>query len=124
MTLVQVTEAEFAAWACGDIHSCESSYRKLLVAEGHIADRRLLQGGLGKDGTFYRVDIGAAWAKMAAVEVMDLKVSGGLCLLVEKDGTTYGKFTGRQLTPSDFKKMEWRGSNELHSLFRNVLVDF
>ncbi|MEK7752168.1 MAG: hypothetical protein AAB654_09655 [Acidobacteriota bacterium] len=109
-----VTEAEFTAWAAGDAAAFEVCREKLCLGDGGLAERLLVRQ-VGST----RVLLGNPdYARAAAIEDLDCKVSGG-ALMVGPEGP--GRETARALSPREFVRAGWRGPREFHALFRAIL---
>jgi hypothetical protein len=123
----RITEAEFRAWENGDSDAFEACRAKLKEAEGGLASRILIRYCEDADGDLCRVDLGAELAREAAVDAMDAKVSGGRCAVEKKieDGEPvfYGRNSARKMDLGRFKRVEWRGVESFHALFRDLLVE-
>lgn len=123
----QVTEAEFRAWASGDLAAFEACREKLKAAEGGLASRILVRYCEDEGGDLCRVDLGAELAREAAVDGMDAKVSGGRCAVEKQtengEPVFFGKNSARRMDLARFRRVEWRGSESFHALFRDLLVE-
>jgi hypothetical protein len=133
-----VSADNFRSWAGGDEEVFAACRSELVKLDGRLADSllvRVVERGDGARETFYLGN--PDYARAAAIEDLDCKVSGGLCMtgvrtvdmevrLGEARGAVgraerYGKETGRLLEPDDFEPAQFQGAEEFHALFRGIL---
>lgn len=133
-----ITPDDFNAWMAGNVQVFETCRADLLATNGRLADALLVRVVERDDGSRETFMLGNPdYARAAAIEDLDCKVSGGRLMLGERAVSAqvrigsatsefkrverYGKETGRRLDPEDFGKAEYQGSEQLHALYRALL---
>jgi hypothetical protein len=98
-----VSATDFDAWWHGDQAAFEVCRSRLKAYGERYAASMLVHYGEDASGKLCRVDLGTQWALEAAVEQMDIKVSGGRCSVVWRDEhgkrIRYARNSAREVEP-------------------------
>src|SRR5262245_56645814 len=90
-----VTSDDFLRWREGAANAFDVCKKKLLRCEGPLAEKLLVKYVRKRSNVFEQVTLGNPdYTRLAAIEDLDAKVSGGCCAV---DTTGRGKYTRRKL---------------------------